>query len=287
VGVSKRQRRDGGPREDTPPPRPEPLTVAALDSHCHLDLMDVPVAEAVRAAQSVGVRRLLTIGIDVESSRWSAQTAAEHPDVWAGVAIHPNEAHRADEAAWTEIERLAGLPEVRAVGETGLDYYRDTAPPARQQESFRRHIAIAKATGTALMIHDRDAHEDVLRLLLEEGAPEQVVFHCFSGDAEMARTCADRGYVMSFAGNITFRNAQPLREAAAVAPLELLLVETDAPFLTPSPYRGHPNAPYLIPLTVRALAEVKGVDPGLLAGAVTATAARVFGGWPGDDRRGK
>ena len=136
--------------------------MAALDSHCHLDLMDVPVADAVRAAQSVGVRRLLTIGIDVESSQWCAQTAADYADVWAGVAIHPNEAHTADEAAWTEIERLAGLPQVRAVGETGLDYYRDAAPAAAQQKSFRRHIAIAKATGTALMIHDRNAHGDVL-----------------------------------------------------------------------------------------------------------------------------
>ncbi|MDQ6650653.1 MAG: TatD family hydrolase [Actinomycetota bacterium] len=278
--MSSRQRRDGGPREDTPPPRPDPLSVEALDSHCHLDLMDVDVAGAVRAAQAVGVRRMLTIGIDVASSQWCAQTAAEHADVWAGVAIHPNEAHRADEAAWAEIGRLAGLPQVRAVGETGLDYYRDTAPPDRQQESFRRHIAIAKATGTALMIHDRNAHDDVLRLLEEEGAPEHVVFHCFSGDAAMAKVCADRGYAMSFAGNVTFRNAQPLREAAAAAPLELLLVETDAPFLTPAPYRGHPNAPYLIPLTVRALAEVKGVDADTVAAAVTATARRVFGPWP-------
>ncbi len=264
-------------RDGDPPPAPEPLPVEVADSHCHLDLMAGEVVAHLTAARAVGVRRLVTIGIDVESSRWCAATAAGHEDVYAGVAIHPNEAHRADEAGWSEIERLAAEPKVRAVGETGLDYYRDSAPAAVQQESFRRHIAIAKATGTALVIHDREAHPDVLRILAEEGAPQHTVFHCFSGDAAMARVCAARGYVMSFAGNVTFKNAQRLRDAAAVAPLDLLLVETDAPFLTPMPHRGRPNAPYLIPLTVRALAEVRGQDLELVADGIARTAARIFG----------
>jgi len=277
--LSTRTRRDGGPRDATPPAAPEPLGVPALDSHCHLDLIDAPVAETIAAAAAVGVTRLLTIGVDVASSRWCAETAAAHDSVQAGVAIHPNEApNHADDAALAEIERLAGLPQVRAVGETGLDYYRTGAAdrPA-QQQSFRAHIHIAKRTKSALMIHDRDAHDDVLAILAEEGPPEHVVFHCFSGDAAMARVCAERGYLMSFAGNLTFKNAGGLREAAIVAPLDLLLVETDAPFLTPMPYRGHPNAPYLIPLTVRFLAELKGVAADDLCAAVTANAKRSFG----------
>lgn len=275
--MTARRRTAGAAREGAPPPPPQPLAIEVLDSHCHLDLMGVPVDQAMAAARSVGVREVVTIGIDVPSSQWCAATAAAHPDVYAGVAIHPNEASRADEAAWEEIARLAALPQVRAVGETGLDYYRDTATPAQQQESFRRHIAIAKATGTALVIHDREAHDDVLRILHEEGAPEHTVFHCYSGDADMAKVCADRGYVMSFAGNVTFNNAGRLREAAAVAPRDLLLVETDAPFLTPMPHRGAPNAPYLVPLTVRALARIQAVAVDEMAAAIAATGRRVFG----------
>jgi len=170
------------------------------------------------------------------------------------------------------------LPHVRAVGETGLDHYRTPQEHWRvQEESFRRHIAIAKQTNKTLVIHDRDAHDDVLRVLAEEGAPEHTVFHCFSGDADVARRCADNGYVMSFAGNVTFKNAHDLREAACAAPRELLLVETDAPFLTPMPYRGKPNAPYLVPLTLRALADLRSEDLAVLCGAVRATAERVFG----------
>ncbi len=277
--MSKRERRDGGPRDETPPPAPEPLAVPALDSHAHLDLMDVPVADALAAATAAGITRVLTIGVDVASSQWCAEVAAAHDGLQAGVAIHPNEAPKhADASALVEVERLARLPEVRAVGETGLDYYR-TGPVDRpaQQASFRAHIDIAKRTGTALMIHDRDAHDDVLRILAEEGPPEHVVLHCFSGDAAMARQCAERGYVMSFAGNITFNNAVPLREAALVAPLDLLLVETDAPFLTPMPYRGRPNAPYLVPLTVRFLADLKGIGTDDLCRALTANGERVFG----------
>jgi len=268
------------------PPAPEPLRVPVTDSHTHLDLQETSVAEAVAAAIEVGVTTLIQIGIDVPSSRWAAQVAAEYGAVWATVALHPNEAPRlverggrdALEGALADIDALAALPQVRGVGETGLDYFRTGADGlATQQESFRRHIGIAKRHGKALVIHDRDAHEDVLRILEEEGAPAKVVFHCYSGDAQMARTCADRGYVMSFAGNVTFKNNQHLRDSVAVAPLDLLLVETDAPFLTPLPYRGRPNAPYLIPLTVRAMAEAKGVDEDTMAAAVAANAERIFG----------
>jgi len=221
---------------------------------------------------------VVQIGIDVESSRWSADVAADRDDVWAAVAIHPNESPGADEAAWQEIAELAALPRVVAVGETGLDHYRTADDGwAAQEESFRRHIAIAKTANKALVIHDREAHDDVLRVLESEGAPQRVVFHCFSGDADFARRCVDRGYVLSFAGNVTFKNAQDLRDAAALAPLDQLLVETDAPFLTPMPHRGAPNAPYLVPLTVRAIAAVKGVSEDEVAAGVTQTAAGVFG----------
>jgi TatD DNase family protein len=262
------------------PPAPEPLGVECLDSHCHLDLMEVPVEQALAEARAVGISTVVQVGVDLASSRWSAQVAAERDDVWATVALHPNEAGRgaATDEALREIETLAGLPQVRGVGETGLDHYR-TGPEGHraQEESFRAHIAIAKRTGSALVIHDRDAHDDVLRVLEEEGAPEQVVFHCFSGDAGMARHCADRGWVMSFAGPVTFKANGALREAARLAPLDLLLVETDAPFLTPMPYRGRPNAPCLVPLTLRALAETKEVALDVLCDAVSATGRRVLG----------
>jgi TatD DNase family protein len=263
-----------GPR----PPAPPPLTTPALDSHCHLDLIGDDVDDVLAAAKAVGIERVVQIGIDVPSSTWSAELAAARDDVWAAVAIHPNESPDADEAAWDAIADLATQARVAAIGETGLDHYRTEQDKwAAQETSFRRHIAIAKETGKALVIHDRDAHDDVLRVLDSEGSPEHVVFHCFSGDADFARGCADAGYVLSFAGNVTFKNAQQLRNAAALAPLDQLLVETDAPFLTPMPYRGAPNAPYLVPLTVRAIAAVKGLGEDEVAAAVTATAARVFG----------
>lgn len=268
----------GAGREGEPPPAPDPLPRPALDSHCHFDLMDVPVADAVAAARAVGIERMVTVGIDVETSRWQVMTAEQYDGVYAAVAVHPNEAPAAGEADWAEIERLAAHPKVVAVGETGLDHYRTGDDGwKRQEESFRRHIDIAKRTGKALMIHDRDAHDDVMRVLDSEGGPENVVFHCFSGDADFARRCADRGYVMSFAGNVTFKNADDLRAAAALAPADLMLVETDAPFLTPMPYRGRPNAPYLVPLTVAALAGIRGVDVADLADSLTATATRTFG----------
>ncbi|MGA4841404.1 TatD family hydrolase [Streptomyces sp. G45] len=286
------------PADTTPPPAPAPLAVPVADSHTHLDMQSGTVEEALAKAAAVGVTTVVQVGCDVAGSRWAAETAAAHAPVHAAVALHPNEAPRivhGDPDGWSrqgarpaggegaldealaEIDRLAALPHVKGVGETGLDYFR-TGPEgkAAQERSFRAHIEIAKRHGKALVIHDREAHDDVLRILKEEGAPERTVFHCYSGDAAMAAVCAEHGYFMSFAGNVTFKNAQPLRDALAVAPLDLVLVETDAPFLTPVPYRGRPNAPYLIPVTVRAMARVRGIDEDAMAAAVAANTARAF-----------
>jgi TatD DNase family protein len=278
-------------RRGEPPPSPEPLPSPALDSHTHLDIAvggedrlpdDDEVDAEIAAAVAVGVPRLVQVGVDVPSSRWSAALAERHPNVLAAVAVHPNEAGAgaADDDALAEIDRLAALPRVRAVGETGLDRYR-TGPEgwAAQEAAFRAHIGIAKDRGLALVIHDRDAHDEILRVLEDEGAPEHTVFHCFSGDAAFAKACVERGYVLSFAGTLTFGNADYLREAAALTPVGQLLVETDAPFLTPMPYRGRPNASRLVPHTVRALSEVTGVELKELCSSLTATAERVFGSW--------
>ncbi|WP_037573503.1 TatD family hydrolase [Phaeacidiphilus oryzae] len=295
MGKSKRARE----QEAVPPPLPEPLAVPVADSHTHLDMQSQfhGPEEAVAKAAAVGVTDLVQVGCDLAGSRWAAEVAGRLAHVHATVSLHPNEAPRivlgdpdewsgrsrepggaeALEAALAEIDALAGLPQVVGVGETGLDYFR-TGPEGVevQQESFRRHVAIAKRHGKALVIHDREAHEDVLRILAEEGAPERTVFHCYSGDAEMAKVCAEHGYFMSFAGNVTFGSAQALRDALAVVPRELLLVETDAPFLTPAPFRGRPNASYLVPVTMRAIAEVRGEDLDALCAAVAANTARAF-----------
>ena len=260
------------------PPDPLPLSVTTVDAHCHLDIFTEggPGGAGVRAvldrAKAVGIDRIVQVGCDVESSRYSVECANAFPgEVVAAIALHPNDAPRLPdlESELSEIEEMAKNPRVRAIGETGLDHFR-TPPEKRdvQEYSFRRHIALAKKLGKTLMIHDRDAHEDVLRVLKEEGAPEQVVFHCFSGDSAMAQVCADRGYVLSFAGTLTFKNAPQLREALALIPADQFLVETDAPFLTPVPYRGRPNAPYLIPHTVRQEE---------IARVTSATAERLFG----------
>lgn len=266
-------------REGEAPPAPEPLPRPVLDSHCHLDLMKDDVDAALEVARSVGITTVVQVGVDVDSSRWAGDVASRYADVHAAVALHPNEAGRglATPEALAEVERLAQDPACVAVGETGLDHSR-TGPEGQgpQEESFRAHIAIAKRTDKALVIHDRDAHDDVVRVLLDEGAPERVVFHCFSGGPDLARTCAEHGWAMSFAGPLTFKANDALREAAALAPLELLLVETDAPFLTPMPYRGRPNGPYLVPLTMRALADVRGADLGELCDAVMANGRRLF-----------
>lgn len=264
-----------------PVPAPQPLPAPALDSHCHLDAMgcrdDADVAAVVREAQAVGIRRVITAGDTVDSSGWAAARAAAHPDVFATVAVHPNETGDLTDDAYAQLARLAAQDSVVAIGETGLDYYWDRVEPKIQQEAFRRHIALAKQAGKALVIHDRDAHADILRVLAEEGAPQHTVFHCFSGDADMAVQCVRAGYVLSFAGTVTFKNAPALRAAAAVTPSSQLLVETDAPFLAPMPYRGRPNAPYLVPYTLRVLADVLNRPLDQLCADITATAARVFG----------
>jgi TatD DNase family protein len=278
-------------RRGEPPPSPEPLPAPAVDSHTHVDIAvggedrqpsDAEVDEAVAAAVAVGVPRLVQVGVDVDSSRWSAQLAVRRPEVLAAVALHPNEAGAgaATDEALAAIDALAAQPRVRAVGETGLDRYR-TGPEgwAAQEASFRAHIDIAGRHGLALVVHDRDAHDEVLRVLGDAGAPEHVVLHCFSGDAAFARACIERGYVLSFAGTLTFGNASYLREAAALTPMDQLLVETDAPFLTPAPLRGRPNSSRLVPHTVRALADVTGTPLEKLCAALTANAERVFGRW--------
>jgi TatD DNase family protein len=253
-----------------------------LDSHTHLDIVGTDPDGQLEAAVAVGVDRLVQVGVDVDSSRWSVRLAERHPGVLAAVALHPNDAPRVSELdeALREIEALAAHPRVRAVGETGLDHFR-TGDEGRavQEQSFRAHIAIAKRYDLTLMIHDRDAHADVLRVLDEEGAPERVMMHCFSGDREFALECVKRGFFLSFAGTVTFENAPALREAAAVTPLESMLVETDAPFLTPMPYRGRPNAPYLIPLTVRALAQLTGADLAEVCSTISANGDQIFGPW--------
>jgi TatD DNase family protein len=285
-----RARHDDGRRDRSRPPAPEPLRVPVADSHCHLDIADPPddwldVDAALEASAAVGVPRIVQIGCDREGARWAVRTAQRYDAVVAGVALHPNEVprlHAAGEldAALEEIDELAADPRVRAVGETGLDHFR-TGEDGRgvQEESFRAHIEMARRRDKALVIHDRDAHADVLRVLEEADAPDRVVFHCFSGDVEMARHCAARGWFLSFAGTVTFKNAAGLRAALAVTPRELLLVETDAPYLTPAPYRGRPNGSYLIPLTLRAMADVHRVDEDTLATAVAANTERVFGCW--------
>jgi TatD DNase family protein len=257
-----------------------------FDAHTHLDAMAQRaglepsadfVADVMHDARAVGVTAAITVGDTIASSRWCVASANTHPDVYAAVAVHPTEIDGLDDDGYRVLEELARDPRVVAVGETGLDYYWDRTEPVAQQEHFRRHIDLAKRVGKPLMIHDRDAHADILRILREEGAPERVVFHAFSGDAAMARECVDAGYVLSFPGVVTFKNAPQLRAAAAATPVEQLLVETDAPFLAPHPFRGRPNSPGLLPLTVRGLAAATGSEVDALCAAVAATGDRTFG----------
>lgn len=286
--------RGGADRERERPPAPEPLPHPVVDNHCHLDIaLDgagapdgwLATDQALERAAAVGVPRIVQIGCDLPGARWAVAAAERYDALVAGVALHPNEAPRLARAggledALAEIERLATSSDrVRAVGETGLDYFRtgEDGRPA-QHESFRRHVDLAKRLGKTLVIHDRDAHADVLRVLDEEGVPDRFVMHCFSGDADFARACLDRGAWLSFAGTVTFKNAEPLREALRVAPRDRVLVETDAPYLTPTPYRGRPNASYLVPLTVRAMAETRGEDLADLCRALDANTEAAFGG---------
>ncbi|MQA16772.1 MAG: YchF/TatD family DNA exonuclease [Pseudonocardiaceae bacterium] len=268
------------------PPAPEPLPAAVVDAHTHLDACGATDAAGVRAAldraQAVGVRGVVTVADDMAAARWAVQASECDDRVHAAVGLHPTRTTTFTEAEREEIERLVAHPRVVAVGETGLDYYwtrfdPDGSPPAAQREAFRWHIALAKRVGKPLMIHDREAHDDVLSILADEGPPETVVLHCFSGDAAMARYCVAAGHVLSFAGTVSFRNARALREAAVLVPDGQLLVETDAPFLTPHPHRGRPNEPVNLPYTVRDLAVLRGQDVAGLAASTSAVAARVFG----------
>jgi TatD DNase family protein len=280
------RQREQGSRDVTYPAAPEPLAVPVYDNHCHLEIEDgvgLSLAEQLSRAEAVGVVGVVQAGGDIESSRWSAWAAASHPRVLAAVAVHPNEAPayeaagRLDEAI-AVIDELAAQPRVRAIGETGLDFFRtDPEGVPSQMRAFEAHIALAKRHDIAMQIHDRDAHDAVLETLERVGAPERTVFHCFSGDAGMARIAADRGYYLSFAGNITFKNAQNLRDALAVTPRERILVETDAPFLTPVPHRGRPNAPYLVPVTVRFMAAELGADLDELCARLAANTLDVYG----------
>lgn len=279
----------GQHRDTSRPPLPEPLPAPVVDNHCHLDIEDgddwLDPGQALALATSVGVPRIVQIGCDLPGAAWAVETANRYAEIVAGVAIHPNEAPRLAAAGalddgLAEIERLAGSSErVRAVGETGLDHFR-TGPDGReaQRRSFAAHVEMARRLGKTLVIHDREAHDDVLAVLDEQGAPERTVMHCFSGDPAFARRCLDRGCYLSFAGTVTFKNAPYLREAVAIAPRDRLLVETDAPFLTPTPHRGRPNASYLVPLTVRVMAETRGDDLTALCTAIEANTFAAFGG---------
>ncbi|MFM2270800.1 MAG: hypothetical protein RIS01_829 [Actinomycetota bacterium] len=270
-----------------PGPLPIPLNSRTVDSHAHLELIhnsepDSPLLkEILDEAASVGIDRVVQVGYSAEQSIWSVKCAeAFIGRVLAAVALHPNEAPVVDdlEKDLQVIQELAKNPRVRAIGETGLDFFR--TPPELQEKqkySFRRHIAIAKENNKALIIHDRDAHRAVLDLLMEEGAPEKTIFHCFSGDLEMAKECVSKGYFLSFAGTVTFKNAPELRQAAEFVPIELMLVETDSPFLCPMPNRGALNTPAQIPNTLRVIADVRGISADYLAAAISENSERIFG----------
>ncbi|ULP35877.1 TatD family hydrolase [Mycolicibacterium rufum] len=278
VSSSSRQRRE-------PPPLPEPLT-PLIDAHTHLDACGARTADDVAAvldrAGAAGVRAVVTIADDLDSARWAVGAADADPRVYAAVALHPTRADALTEQARAVLEQLAAHPRVVAIGETGLDLYwpgrlEGCAEPAAQREAFAWHIDLAKRSGKPLMIHNRDADTEVLDVLRAEGAPETVIFHCFSSGPAMARACVDAGWLLSLSGTVSFKNARELREAAPLIPADQLLVETDAPFLTPHPFRGAPNEPYCLPYTVRALADVVGRAPEEIAEQSSATAERAYG----------
>jgi len=276
---------------ETEPPSPEPLAGTVFDAHCHLEAMaqragivsrgqSAPRAfihDQLNRAAAVGVTRVINIGCEV--GEWDSTIASlEFPSVYGAIAVHPTEVRGLTDDHYDELERLLEHPKIVAVGETGLDYYWDRTTPAEQQEHFRRHIELAKRVAKPLVIHDRDAHADVMRVLGEQGPPPAgVIFHSFSGDAAMAAACVEAGFVLSFSGVITFKNAPALREAALVTPLDQVLVETDAPFLTPHPHRGQPNAPYLIPHVVRLLSAIKNIPESEVCATISATGTRVLG----------
>ncbi len=249
-----------------------------VDTHCHLDHHEgLSPSEQVDRARDAGVTTMVTVGTDMASSTQAVSTAKRFEGVWAAVGVHPNDAMEATPQVLEVIERLAKEDVVVAIGETGLDYYRDHTTPAQQEASFRLHIELAKRHDKAVVIHCRDAWDDCLRVLVDQGPPERVVMHCFSGDLDVTRRCAEAGWYVSFAGNVTFQNAEELREAAAATPLDRLLTETDSPFLTPHPHRGEPNDPSYLPYTLRTLARVQGRPLDEVEEAVAANAREAFG----------
>ena len=281
---------DGNRKNLSYPELPEPLTVGTYDNHTHLEIADgdqpMDYQDHMSLAAQVGILGAVQVGVTLESSKWCAEVAAKDSRLLAAVAIHPNEAaqYESKQALDKDIDAIAQLatePRVRAIGETGLDFFRteDSQGIELQQYSFERHIEIAKQNNLALQIHDRDAHEKVVETLLRVGAPDKVVFHCYSGDLELAKICSDNGWYTSFAGNITIKRNQHLRDSLKAMPRDKILVETDAPFLTPEPLRGRPNAPYLVPITVRFMAEQLGMDANELSGQIAANTIEVYGSW--------
>ena len=281
---------DGTRQKLSYPDLPEPLLVGTYDNHTHLEIADgdqpMNYKDHLALANQVGILGAVQVGVTLESSKWCAEVAASDPRLLAAVAIHPNEAARYEtQAALDEdIDGIAGLASqerVRAIGETGLDFFRTESEQGKsfQKHSFERHIQIAKDFNLAVQIHDRDAHEQVVETLLRVGAPDRVVFHCYSGDIELAKICAEHGWYTSFAGNITIKRNQHLRDSLKHMPKELILVETDAPFLTPEPLRGRPNAPYLVPITVRFMALELGMDANELSGQLARNTVAVYGSW--------
>ena len=281
---------DGNRKNLSYPELPEPLLVGTYDNHTHLEIADgdqpMDYQDHMSLAAQVGILGAVQVGVTLESSKWCAEVAAKDSRLLAAVAIHPNEAaqYESFEALDKDIDGIAKLaiqPRVRAIGETGLDFFRteDSKGIELQQYSFERHIEIAKQNNLALQIHDRDAHEKVVETLLRVGAPDKVVFHCYSGDLELAKICSQNGWYTSFAGNITIKRNQHLRDSLKAMPTNKILVETDAPFLTPEPLRGRPNAPYLIPITVRFMAEQLGMDANELSGQIAANTIEVYGSW--------
>lgn len=273
-------------------PAPEPLSVPIYDNHCHLEFVfdeavgAMPWKDNLDISESVGIRGVVQVGVTLESSKWCAELATKDSRVLAAVALHPNEAPLYEnvgalDAAIAEIAELATQPRVRAIGETGLDFFRTEGEESikLQQHSFEEHIRIAKENDIALMIHDRDAHDEVVATLKRVGAPDKVVFHCYSGETDLAQICIDNGWYMSFAGNITIKRNQHLRDSLKLAPKELILIETDAPFLAPEPFRGRPNAPYLVPITARFMAETRGEDLDVLCAQLASNTQAVYGSW--------
>jgi TatD DNase family protein len=281
---------DGNRKNLSYPELPEPLLVGTYDNHTHLEIADgdqpMDYLDHMSLAGQVGILGAVQVGVTLESSKWCAEVAAKDSRLLAAVAIHPNEAAKYESRQTLDndiegINQLASEPRVRAIGETGLDFFRteDSKGIEFQQYSFERHIDIAKQHNLALQIHDRDAHDKVVETLLRVGAPDKVVFHCYSGDLELAKICTDNGWYTSFAGNITIKRNQHLRDSLKAMPKTKILVETDAPFLTPEPLRGRPNAPYLVPITVRFMAQQLGMDANELSGQIAQNTIEVYGSW--------